>query len=67
MLEILGLAFFGLFLYWIWLGVPWAMADYLLGNGNEDARLKSTEQWEEENMTNKERVAKWREEQKKSD
>ena len=26
----------------------------------------STEKWEEENMTNKERLAKWREEQKKT-
>ena len=26
-----------------------------------------TVEWKEENMTNKERVAKWREEQKKSD
>jgi len=34
---------------------------------NADARLKSTVKWEDENMTNKERVAKWREEQKKND
>ena len=27
----------------------------------------TTEEWEDENMTNKERVAKWREEQKKND
>ena len=32
-----------------------------------DAKEKTTKEWEEENMTNKERVAKWREEQKKSD
>lgn len=34
-------------------------------NPNEDARLKPMAKWEEENMTNKERVAKWREEQRK--
>ena len=34
-------------------------------NPNEDARLKPMAKWEEENMTNKERVTKWREEQRK--
>tara|TARA_B100000767_G_C19638669_1_gene481551 strand:- start:344 stop:538 length:195 start_codon:yes stop_codon:yes gene_type:complete len=59
----------------IW-GIPvflfilfWLIALPLLDSifPNEDARLKPIEKWEEENMTNKEKVAKWREEQKNND
>lgn len=58
-LTICGLIFI---LFWIFF-VPIVDAMF----PNEDARLKPIAKWEEENMTNKERVAKWREEQKKSD
>jgi hypothetical protein len=51
------------------IGILWILLIPVLEwfNPNEDARLKPMAKWEEENMTNKERVAKWREEQKKGD
>tara|TARA_B110000444_G_scaffold260684_1_gene308659 strand:- start:218 stop:412 length:195 start_codon:yes stop_codon:yes gene_type:complete len=59
---ILGLPFFLLILFWL-IALPLFESIF----PNEDSRLKPIEKWEEENITNKERVAKWREEQKKSD
>ena len=47
-------------IFWIFF-VP--MVDAMFPN--EDARLKPIAKWKEENMTNKEKVANWREEQRR--
>ena len=62
MIEFVGLVFLVLFLFMLYF-IP--IVDAMFPNA--DARLKSTVKWEDENMTNKERVAKWRQEQKKND
>ena len=62
---ILGLGCLGLLIYWLAMGLPYLIAEQM--GYTVDAKEKTTKEWEEENMTNKERVAKWREEQKKSD
>ena len=59
----LCLGFLLLFMFYLAGGLPYWIAER--AGYTMDAKVKTTEEWEEENMTNKERVARWREEQKK--
>ena len=62
--ELIGFVCVFLFIYWMFMGLPWIDYD---PKELMDSNVKTTEEWEDENMTNKERVAKWREEKKKND
>ena len=61
--ELIGFGCIMLFIFYMAASLPWLIADGK-GHTDIDAKVKTTEEWKEENMTNKEKVANWREEQR---